>query len=194
MSGSDSDDVTASPAAASRSREGPQPGYGESENTDTHLWPIVSETPYAPSLRITAEGALSINVGSLVIVKPIEEWHALALADLDARTAELRSRLQPAAAAEAPGAERVNKTLADANDLLASISAALAEQEEENERLREALKPVDDLPRECVAALIHQRQIDKDGTEVGVSRQAVDEIHAALVLARSRTPANREGG
>lgn len=65
----------------------------EMANTDTHLWPIVSETPYAPSIHVTAQGSIGINVGCLVIVKPIEEWHALATADLDRRTAELRARL-----------------------------------------------------------------------------------------------------
>lgn len=38
---------------------------------------------------------------------------------------------------------RLRRGLADGNDLLASISAALAEQEEENERLREALEAID---------------------------------------------------
>lgn len=87
-------------AAAGKSRE------------DTHLWPIVSELENPPTIRATANGSIGIQVGGLTIYKTLEEWHALALADLDARTAELRHRLQPAAAVEAPCAEDVrSKTI-----------------------------------------------------------------------------------
>ena len=42
------------------------------------------------------------------------------------------------------------------------------------------------LPVEAINALeSHQRQIDRDGVEVGVSRQAVDEIVAAVKKARA---------
>ena len=56
--------------------------------------------------------------------------------------------------------------------------------QQERERLRSALEPILALPPECVDALTHKRQIDEDGDEVGVSHQAVDEIHTALVSAR----------
>jgi hypothetical protein len=43
--------------------------------------------------------------------------------------------------------------------------------------LREALEKLRQWPQEGIAALeSHQRQIDRDGCEVGVSRQAVDEV------------------
>ena len=51
------------------------------------------------------------------------------------------------------------------------------------------------LPVEAINALeSHQRQIDRDGVEVGVSRQAVDEIVAAVKKARlppSLAPSSR---
>ena len=53
------------------------------------------------------------------------------------------------------------------------------------EGLREALAPILSLPDACVESLRHQRQVDADGCEVGVSRQAVDEIYAAIVAART---------
>lgn len=51
--------------------------------------------------------------------------------------------------------------------------------------LRSALAPILSLPDACVESLRHQRQVDADGCEVGVSRQAVDEIYAAIVAART---------
>jgi hypothetical protein len=54
---------------------------GPCENTDTELWRGPDEGCgdfYADSLHMTKEGALGINCGGRVIVKPIREWHLLA--------------------------------------------------------------------------------------------------------------------
>jgi hypothetical protein len=54
---------------------------GPCENTDTELWRGPDEGCgdfYADSLHMTKEGALGINCGGRVIVKPIREWHRLA--------------------------------------------------------------------------------------------------------------------
>lgn len=51
-------------------------------NTDRHLWPLVSDDYYADSIHVTAGGGIGMNVGGLVIVKTIREWHALAARDL----------------------------------------------------------------------------------------------------------------
>jgi hypothetical protein len=70
--GIDDDNGAATPAG---------PGdYPAAENTDTHLWPIVSryDDPFPDSIHVTAQGAIGINCGGLVIVKPLREWHALA--------------------------------------------------------------------------------------------------------------------
>jgi hypothetical protein len=63
----------------------PEPGdTGTCENTDTHLWPIVTRDsePFPDSIHVTASGGIGINCGGLVIVKPLKEWHALAAKDL----------------------------------------------------------------------------------------------------------------
>jgi hypothetical protein len=70
-------------------------------------------------------------------------------------------------------------------NLAPKAASALSLLAQEREELRGALRAINELPAECVNSLICQRQIDADGTEVGVSRQAVDEIHAALVAARA---------
>jgi len=51
------------------------------ENTDKEIWRGPDEgsgSYYADSLHITKEGALGINCGGYVYVKPIREWHRLA--------------------------------------------------------------------------------------------------------------------
>lgn len=57
-----------------------EPGPVAAKNTDTHLWPQVSEDFYASRLFATVGDGIGIDVGGLVIVKPIREWHALAVA------------------------------------------------------------------------------------------------------------------
>ncbi len=51
------------------------------QNTDREIWRGPDEGGgdfYADSLFITKEGALGINCGGSVYVKPIREWHRLA--------------------------------------------------------------------------------------------------------------------
>jgi hypothetical protein len=56
-------------------------------NTDRELYREKSELPadpdnyYAPSLHVTKEGGIGINVGGYVIVKTLREWHALGKGD-----------------------------------------------------------------------------------------------------------------
>lgn len=50
------------------------------ENTDKHLWPLVSDDAFAPSVHATKDGSIGINVGGHVIVMPIRKWHMLAIA------------------------------------------------------------------------------------------------------------------
>ena len=53
-------------------------------NTDRELYREESGLPadgdhfYAPSIQVTAQGGIGINVGGSVIVMPLREWHALA--------------------------------------------------------------------------------------------------------------------
>ena len=51
------------------------------QNTDREIWRGPDEgggSFYADSIFVTKEGALGINCGGSVYVKPIREWHRLA--------------------------------------------------------------------------------------------------------------------
>lgn len=54
------------------------------ENTDREIWrregndPSDPDNYYQPSIHVTKEGAIGIDVGGYVYVKSIEEWHRLA--------------------------------------------------------------------------------------------------------------------
>lgn len=48
------------------------------QNTDTELFREVKDDYYAPSVHVTRDGKIGMNVGGLVIVLPIREWHGLA--------------------------------------------------------------------------------------------------------------------
>jgi hypothetical protein len=48
------------------------------ENTDRELFREIEGDYYSPSLHVTKDGHIGINVGGLVIVKTLIEWHALA--------------------------------------------------------------------------------------------------------------------
>lgn len=51
-------------------------------NTDRELWregdPESGMSYYEPSIHVTEQGGIGINVGGLVFVKTLREWHALA--------------------------------------------------------------------------------------------------------------------
>lgn len=52
-------------------------------NTDRELWRRPGDgdgagSYYEPSVHVTDDDLIGINVGGLVFVKPVEEWHALA--------------------------------------------------------------------------------------------------------------------
>ena len=46
-------------------------------NTDKNIWRKIKDDYYSPSIHVTKEGNIGINVGGTVIVKPIEEWFLL---------------------------------------------------------------------------------------------------------------------
>lgn len=48
------------------------------ENTDRELWRERDGDAYADSIHVTKDGGIGMNVGGLVIVMPIFEWHARA--------------------------------------------------------------------------------------------------------------------
>jgi hypothetical protein len=57
---------------------------GPAENTDREIW---RETPgdfYSPSIHVTKEGGIGMDVGGHVIVMDIYGWHKLAVQQIDA--------------------------------------------------------------------------------------------------------------
>lgn len=46
------------------------------KNTDTQIWRKDKEDDLSPTIHVTKEGNIGINVGGFVSVKPIEAWHA----------------------------------------------------------------------------------------------------------------------
>jgi hypothetical protein len=78
--------------------------------------------------------------------------------------------------------------IVNADAILATLRAAEAPsapdpRDEALAKAREALEALD--PRAIDALTYHQRQLDMDGAEVGVSRQALDETLATLGEVRS---------
>ena len=53
-------------------------------NTDREIWRERESDFYADSIHVTKEGAIGINCGGYVIVKPVREWHRLAVEATDA--------------------------------------------------------------------------------------------------------------
>lgn len=51
------------------------------KNTDKELWRERDGDYYADSIHVTEHSDISINCGGTVIVKPIREWHKLAMAE-----------------------------------------------------------------------------------------------------------------
>lgn len=49
------------------------------ENTDKELWREKDGDYYADSIHVTETGEIGINVGGIVIVKPLRAWHALGM-------------------------------------------------------------------------------------------------------------------
>jgi hypothetical protein len=47
-------------------------------NTDQELWREEEGDYYSPSIHVTENGEIGINVGGYVIVKNVREWHKIA--------------------------------------------------------------------------------------------------------------------
>lgn len=64
------------------------------KNTDVELWREVLGDFYAPSIHMTQDGGIGIDVSGHVIVKPVRDWHGQA-----DEIERLRAALRPFAAA-----------------------------------------------------------------------------------------------
>ena len=47
------------------------------QNTDREIWRKVPGDYYSPSIHVTEDGRIGIEVGGHVIVRSVEMWHAL---------------------------------------------------------------------------------------------------------------------
>ena len=45
------------------------------ENTDKEIWRAIPDDYYSPSIFVTKENNIGINVGGHVYVKTVEQWH-----------------------------------------------------------------------------------------------------------------------
>jgi hypothetical protein len=76
-------------------------------NTDRELWreptDEVGMEYYQPSIHVTARGGIGINVGGLVIVKSLRDWHALAAVEVKQQIEQARHAEALKAYAEANG-------------------------------------------------------------------------------------------
>ena len=52
------------------------------KNTDRELWRRDPDSFYSPSIHVTEDGLIGMNLGGHVIVMPIESWHMLAEATM----------------------------------------------------------------------------------------------------------------
>ena len=56
-------------------------------NEDREIWRLKKGDYYSPSISVTKDDGISINVGGTVITLPIERWHQL-ITELDIKTLE----------------------------------------------------------------------------------------------------------
>ncbi len=47
------------------------------KNTDREIWRKIPDDYYSPSIHVTKDGGIGMNVGGLVHVRPVEEWHGM---------------------------------------------------------------------------------------------------------------------
>ncbi len=75
------------------------------KNTDREIWREKEKDFYSPSIHVTEQGEIGINVGGYVIVKPIQDWHKC--------QGQLRLQIDVAT-----GAKSIAKQLQKQSDLL----------------------------------------------------------------------------
>lgn len=49
------------------------------QNADTELWRQTPGDYYSPSIHVTKDGKIGINVGGIVLVEDVEVWHRINL-------------------------------------------------------------------------------------------------------------------
>lgn len=120
------------------------------ENTDREIYRVVPGDFYPDSIHVTREGAIGINCGGFVIVKPIRTWHKLAqdraalLADTDVaglvgslRNTGDRTLSNVGFSTSGESAVAFGALLLNSASALEALSAKLAGHERELEKARQ---------------------------------------------------------
>lgn len=98
------------------------------ENTDIEIWREKDGDYFSPSIHVTRSGNVRIDVSGKVFVKPIKEWHRMALNHDKLVEALKISRTYVAATAVY---NKINKVQEQAESDYLLIDAALADVEGE---------------------------------------------------------------
>lgn len=85
------------------------------QNTDRELWREREGDYYADSIHVTEGGGIGIDCGGRVIVKPVREWHRLALA-ADAKYQQRAMMIEDLCAQVASLTAKLNKADAKLNE------------------------------------------------------------------------------
>lgn len=48
------------------------------DNTDKEIFRLYKDDHYSPSVHVTIDGKIGMNIGGFVIVKSIRDWHNMA--------------------------------------------------------------------------------------------------------------------
>lgn len=112
------------------------------KNTDRELWRAREGDYYAPSIHVTEHGGIGINVGGIVFVMTLEQWHELAHRNVKPHTQPdadaVRERLK---AAYEHAADRIEGTPLSLHAILLRDALALLDaQALEIARLRKAVR------------------------------------------------------
>lgn len=69
--------TTTTATSGERATGDPRAETDEAKNTDRELWRERDGDYYAASLHVTEGGGIGMDVGGLVIVRPIRDWHRM---------------------------------------------------------------------------------------------------------------------
>ena len=118
----------------------------QTRNTDKEIWRREPDDYYSPSIHVTEDGAIGLNVSGNVLVQSIEDWHGVGtfLQDLETDRDEWKRRALEAEEA-ATRALDTAKMLDETREKLNTQDTEIGQLQRENEQLLGALKKIDRL-------------------------------------------------
>jgi hypothetical protein len=140
-------------------------------NNDKEIWRKVDGDYYSPSIHVTANGQIGINVGGYVFVKDVSEWHGLAIrkdeeercfeseesqqiTDLLANLARRVSSLEQQLSDTQANVEKLAEELANVEHLTESNEQDIAMLDERTQPTEEPVTPDESIPQYWAEALI----------------------------------------